>query len=250
MRPLIAVTALTYAGDNYRVPQVMLGVPYVNAIEASGGTALLLTPAHGAESIERILDSAHGLMLTGGEDIEPARYGEDPHPKLGSTNPARDAMEFAALEAALERQLPTLAICRGMQLLNVALGGTLYQDLPSQRPGAVVHEQKAAINQRWHEARVEPGSALGEIFGMDELFINSFHHQGVKNLAPEIRATIRAEDGLIEGIEAVEHPWVLGVQWHPERGEANAPGDDRNPDRRLIWAFVEAAREAAMIDVG
>lgn len=245
MRPLIVLTTPVYTGENYRLPQIMLGVPYVAAIEGTGGTALLLTPAHDGASVERILDAAHGLVLTGGEDVEPARYGEDPHPNLGSTNPARDAMEFAALTGAIDRGLPVLAICRGMQLLNVALGGTLYQDLPSERPGPVLHQQTAAINQRSHSARVESDGRLADIFGVTDLFINSFHHQGVKDLAPGLRATVWAEDGLVEGVEAVEHPWMVGVQWHPERGEADAPGDQRNPDRRLFWKFVEAAREFA-----
>jgi putative glutamine amidotransferase len=243
VRPLIAVTTPIYTGENYRQPQIMLGAPYIAAIEDPGATAILLTPAHEAESIARILDSVQGLVLSGGEDIEPARYGQEPHPKLGSTNPARDEMEFAALEGALARRLPVLAICRGMQLLNVALGGTLYQDLPSLRPSEVTHQQRAAINQRWHSARVDEQSAMAEIFGTTELQINSFHHQGIDRLAPGLEATVWAEDGLIEGVEAREFPWVYGVQWHPERGEAETPGETRNPDRRLFWAFVTAVRE-------
>ncbi len=122
------------------------------------------------------------------------------------------------------------------------MGGTLYQDLPSQRPGPISHQQRAAINQRWHRARVEPGSALAEIFGATELHINSFHHQGIDRIAPGLRPTVWAEDGLIEGVEAEEYPWVYGVQWHPERGEAEDPQQPQNPDQRLFWAFIEAAR--------
>ncbi|HEV2131535.1 MAG TPA: gamma-glutamyl-gamma-aminobutyrate hydrolase family protein, partial [Longimicrobiaceae bacterium] len=116
--------------------------------------------------------------------------------------------------------------------------------LPSLRPSEVTHRQPAAINQRWHAARVEEASALAEIFGTPELHINSFHHQGIDRLAPGLEATVWAEDGLIEGVEAREYPWVYGVQWHPERGEAEAAaaGESRDPDRRLFWAFVQAAR--------
>jgi putative glutamine amidotransferase len=244
MRPLIATTATTYTG-NYRTPQVMLGVPYLTEVERPGATALMLTPAHDPASLNHLLDRSHGLVLTGGEDVEPTRYGQEPHPQLGSTNPARDRMEFAVLEGALEREMPILAICRGMQLVNVAFGGTLYQDLPAQRAGDLVHEQTAPINDHWHDAVVEEGSRLSEIFGVAELFINSFHHQGVDRLAPGLRAVARAEDGLVEAVEATEHPWVFGVQWHPERGEAEAPEDRRNPNRRLFWAFVEASRDYA-----
>ncbi len=246
MRPLIAVTTTSHTAPELRVPQVMLGIPYLDAIERRGATGLLLTPAHRAEAIEQLLDHSHALMLTGGEDIDPSRYGQEPHSALETPNPERDAMEFAALAGALERRMPVLAICRGCQLLNVALGGTLYQDLPSQRGGALLHEQQAALSERWHSARVEPGSDLHEVFGVPELFINSFHHQGIDELAPQVRATVWAEDGLVEGIEARSYPWVFGVQWHPERGEAETPGaDPRDPDRRLFVAFVDAARAYA-----
>lgn len=243
MRPRIAVTTSLWTGGRHGLLQVGLGAPYVAAVEAPGGCTLLLTPAHDPASLREIIGIADGLVLTGGEDVDPARYGEEPHPRLETVNPARDAMEFAALAAALGRGIPVLAICRGIQLLNVALGGTLYQDLPSQRSGDLVHAQTAPVGHRWHPARVEPGSGLERIFGASELFINSFHHQGIDRLAPGLRATVWAEDGLVEGVEAEAYPWVYGVQWHPERGEANAPGDPRDPDRRLLWAFVQAARE-------
>jgi putative glutamine amidotransferase len=147
---------------------------------------------------------------------------------------------------AVRRQMPILAICRGIQVLNVALGGTLYQDIPSQLGGDVLHEQRAAVNERWHGGRVEPGSGLERIFGGTTLHINSFHHQAVRDLAPSLAATVWAEDGIVEGVEGRDHPWMYGVQWHPERGEAHGPaGDPRDPDRRLFWAFVQAAREFA-----
>lgn len=251
MRPLILATTST-AEEGLRTPHVLLGSPYVIAIEQPGATAVLLTPAHRAESRRHLLDVAHGLVLTGGEDVAPSRYGEEPHPALGEVNLARDEMELALLEEALERRMPVLAICRGMQLLNVAMGGSLYQDLPSQLEGDLLHEQEAAVNARWHRARIEEGSRLEEIFGSADLHINSFHHQGVKRLAPTLRARGWAEDGLIEAVEAPDYPWVFGVQWHPERGEAEMESDRRSPDRRLFWAFVEACREHAerMLNVG
>lgn len=244
MRPLIATTTTSVAGK-HRTPQAMLGVPYLTEIERPGATAVMLTPAHDPASLEQILDMAHGLVLTGGEDIDPARYGQPPHPALGVTNPARDEMEFAVLKAAVEREMPILAICRGMQVLNVAFGGTLYQDLPSERGGDLIHEQTAPVDDRWHSAVVEEGSRMGEIFGVHDLFINSFHHQAVRQLAPGLRAVVRAEDGVVEGVECSEYPWMFGVQWHPERGEAEVLQDRRNPNRRLFWAFAEASRDYA-----
>ena len=243
MRPLIAVTTSVRSGGDHQLPHVRLNVQYVTGVEVPGATALLVTPGHSPESIRQIVSMAHGLLLTGGEDVDPARYGQEPHPALGTVTPPRDEMEFAALEEALRLRMPVLAICRGCQLLNVALGGTLYQDLPSQRASGIIHEQAAPWNHRWHGARVEEGSGLHRIFGAAELHINSFHHQGIDRLAPGLTPTVWSEDGLVEGVEARDYPWVYGVQWHPERGEAEAPGDPRDPDRRLLWALVQAARE-------
>jgi putative glutamine amidotransferase len=240
MRPLIAITTTSYPELDFRVPQVMLGSPYVEAVEWQG-VALLITPAHSADSLECLISMADGLLLSGGEDVAPEHYGEAPHPNLGITNPDRDAMEFQALRLALRREIPVLAICRGMQLLNVCFGGSLYQDIPSQRPGDILHEQDAPIGHRWHGARVEKGSRLEQIFGTDELFINSFHHQAVKRLGSGLRPLAWAEDGVVEAVEAPDHPWLFGVQWHPERGEAESPGDRRDPDRRLLYAFLQAA---------
>jgi putative glutamine amidotransferase len=242
MRPLIATTTTSYADPEHRTPQIMLGSPYLTALERMGGTPLLVTPAHDDASIGRILGLADGLVLTGGEDVDPSFYGQEPHPKLSTVNRERDVMELAALRIALKRQMPVLAICRGHQLLNVAMGGTLFQDLPTDRAKGVLHEQDAPINKRWHSAKLEEDSQLARICGATELFINSFHHQGIDQLAPGLRAVAWAEDGLVEGVEALEHPWVLGVQWHPERSEAETPGDRRHPDDRLFYAFLEATR--------
>lgn len=246
LRPLIAVTTTMWPRGRHSLPRVEVNAQYVEALETAGATAVLLTPAHGAESMQRILWACHGLLLTGGEDVEPWRYGESPHATVDDVNPARDEAELAAVAEARRRGMPILAICRGIQVLNVALGGTLYQDLPSQLGGDLLHQQTAAWNERWHDGRVEEGSILEEVFGTGALRINSFHHQAIRELAPSLKATVRAEDGVIEGVEATDHAWTCGVQWHPERGEAHGPsGDPRDPDRRLFWAFAQAAREFA-----
>jgi len=243
VRPLIVVTTTLRTGGDHQLPQVRLNVQYVTAVEEPGGTAILVTPGHTPEAVRQLVSMAHGLVITGGEDVDPTRYGQDPHPGLGTLNRPRDETEFAALEAALARRMPVLGICRGCQVLNVGMGGTLFQDLSSQRPSRIQHEQAAPWNQRWHHATVKEDSGLRRIFGTGELFINSFHHQAVEGLAPGLEATVLSEDGVVEGVEAPDYPWVYGVQWHPERGEAESPGDERDPDRRLFWALVQAARE-------
>lgn len=242
MRPIIAVTTTSYSGAEYRTPQVLLGSPYIEAIERVEATPLLITPSHGEISIADLLEMSDGVLLTGGEDVDPSRYGQKPHPKLETVNHRRDEMEFTVLERALELGLPVLAVCRGLQILNVAFGGTLYQDLPSQKPEGVIHEQDAPINERWHGATVEADSRVAELFGATEFQINSFHHQGIDRLGEGLRPVGWAEDGLVEAVEAVDHPWVIGVQWHPERSEVELPDHRGHPDWRLFAAFAEEAR--------
>jgi putative glutamine amidotransferase len=246
LRPLIVVTTTLGPGGLHNLPQARLNVQYITAVEEPGGTALLLTPGHDQASVARLVGIAHGLVLSGGEDVEPGRYGQEPHPALGSVNAVRDAVELAALAEALRRRIPVLAICRGIQLLNVGMGGTLFQDIPSQLGGDVLHEQTAPVGARWHHASVREGSRMEKVLGVRELFINSFHHQAIDRVAPGLEATVFAEDGIVEGVEGTDHPWMYGVQWHPERGEAaSAPDEQRDPDRRLFWAFVHAARDFA-----
>jgi putative glutamine amidotransferase len=218
--------------------QLTLPEDYVTALEGLGLTTVLITPAHPPHSIRALIERCSGLVLTGGEDVEPARYGETPAPGLGAVNPARDAMELEALRHALERRLPVLGICRGCQVLNVFFGGTLYQDLDTQRPGRVRHCQTESGAVRTHPVRVQPGSRLASILGLTDVQINSFHHQAVKDLGAGLEATAFADDGLIEAIEATDYPWVIGVQWHPERNEATAAETD--PDHRLLAAFATA----------
>lgn len=240
MHPLIAVTTTSVpeSGVNQTM-DVHLNSTYLAAFERIGMTCLLVTPAHSRESVRQIVGLAHGLVLPGGEDVDPAFYGEEPVPELGLVNPARDVVEFAALEAALERPVPVLAICRGAQVLNVHLGGTLYQDLATQRPGQLRHRQTEPWFSRSHTVRLEEDSLLSGLLRAQELRINSFHHQAIKELGRGLRVSARAEDGLIEGVEMDgEDRWVVGVQWHPERHEAHTPDED--PDLRLIAEFHQA----------
>lgn len=238
--PRIGVTGLTriVKGAN----RSGVNAAYLKSVLRAGGLPLILSPLLGPEQAGSALEAIDGLLLTGGDDLDPAYYDEDPHPALDVIDRDRDAFEFAVFEAARERHTPTLAICRGFQLVNVSLGGNLWQDLPSQRPGAFAHRQEGGRDERSHEVEVVPGSKLSRALGTNRLSVNSFHHQGIRNLAPILRVTAVSPDGLAEGVEVGEgQPWLLGVQWHPEEFYAEpAP-----PDLGLFEALVrEAARTA------
>jgi putative glutamine amidotransferase len=186
---------------------------YWEAVEAAGGKhADLNDPASDLRGLD-------GLVLTGGLDVDPARYGEAPHPKVKRTDPERDAFELRLLSEALERDLPVFAICRGHQLLNVAFGGTLLQHIEDNSHRAQYEVE--GFPSRWHAVRIERGSKLSNVLGREEITVNSRHHQGVTRdrLAAGLRATATSPDGFVEGIESPRHRWVLGVQWHPERPE-------------------------------
>jgi putative glutamine amidotransferase len=243
-RPAVALTTtLDLAAGSHRRAAVFLYTGYIAALEYAGLTPILVTPAHDAASVEAILGLVDGLVLSGGEDVDPIRYGETALLPLDSILPARDEVELAAVGRALARDIPVLGICRGCQVLNVALGGTLWQDLPSELPGTIGHSQTDGYHRRTHDVVPEPGSRLHAIAGGHTLHINSFHHQAVRRVAPALRVTGVAEDGVIEAVESVEHGWVMGVQWHPERLEATTPDDDH--DRRLFAAFAAAVRADA-----
>jgi putative glutamine amidotransferase len=237
--PRVALTTSVddIAGSHGR-PSVFLYTSYIEALLKMGVAPVLITPAHTPVAIAALMDACCGLVLTGGEDVDPSRYGEPPSPALGAVEPARDEMEFTALQAAVDREMPIFGICRGAQVLNVHFGGTLYQDLRTERPTDLAHDQTEPWDRRTHNATVETDTLLHDILGDTRLFINSFHHQAVKDVGRDLRISAIADDGLIEAIEHQSKPWILGVQWHPERNEATAP--DTDPDRRLFAAFRQA----------
>jgi len=194
----------------------------------------------GLEAVAEALAACHGLLLTGGEDVAPGSYGAAGEGFTKATDPARDAFEMALFAATREAGLPVLAICRGFQLVNVALGGTLWQDLPRERPSHLDHDKGESWDVRTHHVRLVAGSRTAQALGIDLMLTNSFHHQAVKDLAPALEATAVADDGLIEGAEGTpDGPWLVGVQWHPE----SFWQDGEAVDGGLFAAFVEAARE-------
>jgi putative glutamine amidotransferase len=230
----VAVTAsIRPDGDTSRV---RLTAAYVTALERAGLVPLIVPPLSSAEAAASVLDSVAGLVLTGGEDVDPARYGEKRHEKIRSVNPARDATEAALIEEARARRTPVLAICRGIQILNVALGGTLVQDIASQCETTIDHDSEGARTSRTHEVEIDPDSLIAEAVGAEHVTVNSFHHQSLKRVADGLRVTARSPDGVIEGIESTDEDWwVMGIQWHPEEMTESAEPWDRG----LFKAFAK-----------
>jgi len=235
--PVVAVTATTKLIDG--LLRVRLNDAYVRALEAVG-VVPLVTPPLEASLAGPVLDRVDALLLTGGEDVDPSRFGAAPHPALGPVHAARDAWELALVEAARERRMPILAICRGVQLLNVALGGTLVQDIPSERPTPIDHEAAGRRAERVHAVEVTRESRLARALGVDDPTsdFNSSHHQSIDRPADSLRVVARSPDGIVEGVETDDDWWLLGVQWHPEELVDTPESWDRN----LFAAFAEEAR--------
>lgn len=211
---------------------------YVRAVEKAGGLPLVLAPGR-PEDASELLDRLGGLLLSGGSDVDPRLYGEHPHPALSRVFPNRDAFETALCREAVARDMPVLAICRGHQVLNVAMGGTLVQDIPSELTEAMEHDPEIDRWETAHEVRILRGTRLFAVLRRETVSVNSFHHQAVKRLGRGLREVAWAPDGIIEGVE-LELPdtetFVVGVQWHPE----DLVGHDAAA-RRLFAAFVDAA---------
>jgi putative glutamine amidotransferase len=228
-RPLIGIS--TYREQArwgyWDVPAVLLPATYADAVSECGGEPVLLPTGSVSTDVVARLD---GLVLAGGADVDPARYGQPPAEHTTVLRPDRDAAEVAVLAAALERDLPVLAVCRGMQLLNVLLGGDLVQHLPDV-PGAASHQAGPGRYAR-REVRTAPGTALAALLG-PAAPADCHHHQALGRVADGLTPAAWAEDGVLEAVEAIGYRFCLGVQWHPEAGE----------DRRLFGALVAAARQ-------
>jgi putative glutamine amidotransferase len=222
---------------------------YVQSVMGAGGVPLILSPLLGPSHAARALEGIDGLLLTGGEDIDPAWYGADPSPRLHPPSRDRDIFELALFAVARERGLPILGICRGIQLINVALGGSLYQDLPTERPGGLDHNPGTSRTTRSHRVRLAPGSRAAGALGREPVAVNSFHHQAVRDLAPGLVASGWTEDGLIEAAESPPGAaWLLAVQWHPEEMHADGKAPERGLFRALVLEAAPRKRPDDLVD--
>jgi putative glutamine amidotransferase len=242
-RPLIGVATQTLPPiEGERPPCWIMGQRYIEALRATGAAPILLPLlTHDPDAMRDIFDRLDGVFLTGGVDVDPSRYGENKHPLCGTTDPDRDAIELMLLKHAMDHHLPVLAVCRGIQILNVACGGTLYQDVSAQVPAAMKHDYfptpaNPSRTYLAHDITVTPGSLLADILGETVVSVNSMHHQAIKDLAAGLKPTAFAPDGIIEAVEGTNGQYLIAVQWHPEELADSQPGM-----RRLFSSFVEAA---------
>ena len=218
-RPVIGIVSrrVPFTHDNKPYPRYGVAISYCESVERSGGVPIVFPLSDDKAVLEQFYGLIDGLLLPGGQDIHPMHYGEEPHAKIEQVDPKRDLTELYITKRALADDMPILAICRGEQIMNVAAGGTLYQDLHSQvSPDCLRHFQDFTEEWSSHSIKVEPGTKLHEIIGEEKAMVNSYHHQCVKDLAPDFKVSAVAPDGIIEAIESTTHTFAVGVQWHAE----------------------------------
>ncbi len=233
-RPLVLVTTATNPRETgLRRKDAVTGLNYSQALYAEGLLPLMAANLE-PDAAEALAARADAVVFSGGADLDPAHYGHAPEPGLGLVDPSRDAFELALYRAARALGLPILGICRGIQVVNVAEGGTLHQHLPAVE-GMMQHDQRNIDYPPFHRLRLEPGSIAAQAAGSAEVVVNSAHHQGIAELATALRASGATSDGLVEAAEAIDGAWLLALQWHPEMTYADYP-EQRWPFR----AFAEA----------
>ncbi len=237
-RPLLGYVARSHLADvDLGISRYGNNETYANALSDNGGAPIMIPPTGTAAALDRIYDALDGLLLTGGPDVDPTAYGQAHGPLTDTGDEPMEKAEFALLRRALDDGKPVLGICRGLQVLNVALGGTLYQDLAEDMGTTLVHPAyRDGRSFLVHGVAVIPGSLLYEIVGRDEIGVNSLHHQGIHALAPTLTAVAVAPDGLVEAVERPDRPFVVAVQWHPEEMYKND-----GAWAGLFRAFTEAA---------
>ncbi len=237
MRPLIGLTV--YETMKSGLSGVYLGKDYTDAVYEAGGHPVALPFTKDLKLIQEWADRLDGLILTGGEDIAPSLYGEEPRQGLGDVSPLRDHFEARLLVCMIDKNKPVFAICRGIQVLNAVMGGTLFQDLTREWPSSLQHSQNAPRDHSAHVVKIGKGTKLQQIVGADDLPTNTFHHQAVKQIAPGFAPSAHSRDGLIEAVEDPLRAFVIGVQWHPENLW-------RSSERhfRLFATFVDTAKNS------
>lgn len=232
MKPLVGITAEVKEDGSFYLPPV-----YAKAITQAGGIPIVI-PLLPGEDLEALCGRIDALFVTGGEDIDPSYYNADPHIHLGRITPNLDKMEFALVQKMLELDKPYMGVCRGLHMLNIVMGGSLYQSIHSQRKEPVMqHAQIAIRTHRSHPVKVKTDSRLYSLIQEDEFKVNSFHHQAVNEVGEHLRVVARATDGIIECVESTKHSFVFGFQWHPE--EFALDGDEAS--QRLFKAYIQAA---------
>lgn len=241
MKPRIGLTAALTITDDGRPPRVGINRSYVSAVHQAGGVPLLIPPGTGDTDVAALVETLDGLLLPGGVDVNPSYYGEERHPTTVVSD-TLDELELPLTRAFLAAKKPILAICRGIQVLNVAAGGSLFQDVPSQRDRGVTHTASGTDRTYVrHRLAMDPTSRLARVLGTCDVAVNSMHHQAIKDVGAGLRATGVADDDLWEAVEAVDPDhFAIGVQCHPEELVAIEPAW-----RGLFSAFVDAAREAS-----
>ncbi len=240
-RPVIGIT-MRHDLDTERF---YLARAYSEAVEAAGGVPLHISLIPKEDYITSLMSRMDGVLLPGSaSDVDPWRYGREPHKTLGSVHPLKDETDMLVLEAVEERQLPLLAICFGMQMLNVSRGGALIQDIEGQMPEAIKHEQGAPRERRSHGIKLLPESFVARFAGGESVMVNSHHHQAIETLGGRLRATAWTSDGLVEAVEDTRGDrWVVGVQWHPE-----IDWQSDTLSSNLFRAFVEVAGQGRETD--
>lgn len=235
-RPLIGITTRN-SRDNDGHPTVTLQHSYINAILEAGGLPIPVPCNLPADQTLELYSRLDGILFSGGGDIALEHFQGEAHARIDGVDPARDAAELAMLRQAAAQGKPFLGICRGAQVMNVALGGTLYTHIPAQVPNALDHDYPGSLRREIvHPVQVDESAFAAEIFGETLLHVNSLHHQGLKDIAPALRAAGRSPDGLVEVVELTDHPYAIAVQWHPEWLT------DQPAMQRLFSSFVEASR--------
>lgn len=235
--PLLKVRPLIGISSSVNPHRHSVSANYIQSVIAAGGIPTLIPATTDVETLRQLVAQLDGIVLTGGEDIDPAYYGQKPHAQLEEVNQTRDAADLMILKLATDRNVPVLGVCRGLQLMNVAFGGTLHQDLPSQHPSTTVHRQSGEDATAFHAVSVVPHTQLAQLLGTGELQVNSLHHQAIDSLAPTFRATAWSNDSLVEAIEAYPIRPLMAVQFHPEI--RTAQGDATQ--RKLFEFLVQKA---------
>ena len=236
MKPLIGIVPSINENERYYFTME----DNVEAIKRTGGIPVILPYVEGVTELTQLITSIDGLYLVGGNDVDPTYFGEEPHPQLGEVNPTRDAFELQILSQTLAQNKPILAICKGCQMINVVLGGTLYQDIHAQLNQTLVqHQQNSPHSYPTHKIVLEKKSQLHHIIKESSIKVNSRHHQAIHTLGKGLIVTSRTQDGVIESIESTAHDFVIGVQWHPE----NLLAANDGPSTELYTTFIKKCME-------